>query len=81
MNRTHPHGQVTRWRGPIPAAAAVRRIDFLSKGHTIGQVVVFLPLGNRLVSWLTSQVELGGHRQIGFARDGRTRRRRTDVTD
>ncbi len=71
VNRTHPQGQVTRWRRSIPAAATVRRIDFLSKGRTIGQVVVFLPLDRQLVSWLTSRVDLGSHRQIGFARDGR----------
>ena len=71
VNGTHPHGQVARWRGSIPAAAAVRRIDFLSKGHTIGQVVVFVPLDRQLVSWLSSHADLGSHRQIGFARDGR----------
>ena len=32
-----------------PGAAAVRRIDFLSKGRTVGQVVVFLPLDRSLV--------------------------------
>jgi two-component system phosphate regulon sensor histidine kinase PhoR len=71
VNGTHPHRQVARWRGPIPAVAAVRRIDFLSKGHTIGQVVVFVPLDHQLVSSLSSHVDLAGHRQIGFARNGR----------
>jgi PAS domain S-box-containing protein len=72
VNRKHPHGQVTRWRGPIPAAAAVRRIDFLStKGRSIGQVVVFLALDHQLVGWLTRNVDLGSNRQLGFARDGR----------
>jgi two-component system phosphate regulon sensor histidine kinase PhoR len=70
VNRTHPHGQVARWHGSIPAAAAVRRIDFLSKGHTIGQVVVFLPFDHQLAGWLSSHADLGSHRQIGFARDG-----------
>ena len=44
---------LTRWRRPLPAAAAVRRVDFLSKGRTVGQVVVFLPLDRSLVGWLT----------------------------
>jgi two-component system phosphate regulon sensor histidine kinase PhoR len=70
VNGTHPHGQVTRWHGPIPATAAVRRIDFLSKGRTIGQVVVFLPLDSQIVKWLTAKAGLGGHQQIAFARGG-----------
>jgi two-component system phosphate regulon sensor histidine kinase PhoR len=61
---------VTRWHGPIPATAAVRRIDFLSKRRKIGQVVVFLPLDSQVVSLLTAKADLGGHQQIAFARRG-----------
>jgi len=66
----HPHGQVTRWHGPIPAAAAVRRIDFLSKGHTIGQVVVFLPLDSQAVERLSAGARLGRDQRIAFVRRG-----------
>ena len=69
--RMRVNGQVKRWRDPIPAAAAVRRIDFLStKGRTIGQVAVFLPLDPQLVRWLARRADLGSHRQLGFARGG-----------
>jgi two-component system phosphate regulon sensor histidine kinase PhoR len=72
VNGKHPQGQVTRWRDPIPTAAAVRSIDFLStNGRAIGRVVVFLPLDHQLVGWLSRQADLGGNRQLGFARDGR----------
>ena len=71
VNRLHPHGEIARWRGPIPATAAVRRIDFLSKGRTVGKVVVFLPLDHQLVRWLTQHSDLGDHQRIGFARAGR----------
>ncbi len=72
VNGKHPHGQVTRWHGPIPATAAVRRIDFLSKGRRIGQVVVFLPLDSQVVKLLTAKARahLGGHQQIAFAGPG-----------
>ena len=70
VNGKHPHGQVTRWHGPIPATAAVRRIDFLSKERTIGQVVVFLPLDSQVVNLLTAKADLGGHQQIAFAGTG-----------
>jgi two-component system phosphate regulon sensor histidine kinase PhoR len=70
VNSKHPHGQVTRWHGPIPATAAVRRIDFLSKGRTIGQVVVFLPLDGQFLKWLIPRADLGGPQRIAFARRG-----------
>ena len=70
VNGKHPHGQVTRWHGPIPATAAVRRIDFLSKERRIGQVVVFLPLDSQVVNLLTAKADLGGHQQIAFAGTG-----------
>ena len=72
VNGKHPHGQVTRWHGPIPATAAVRRIDFLSKRRRIGQVVVFLPLDSQVVKLLTAKARahLGGHQQIAFAGPG-----------
>jgi PAS domain S-box-containing protein len=67
----HPHGRLARWHGPLPAAAAVRKVDFLSKGRTIGRVVVFLPLDRQLVGWLTQRVDLGGREQLGLVRGGR----------
>jgi two-component system phosphate regulon sensor histidine kinase PhoR len=70
VDSKHPHGRVTRWHGPIPAAAAVRRIHFLSKGHTIGQVVVFLPLDSQVVKRLSAGARLGGDQRIAFVRRG-----------
>jgi PAS domain S-box-containing protein len=70
VDSKHPHGRVTRWHGPIPAAAAVRRIHFLSKGHTIGQVVVFLPLDSQAVERLSAGARLGGDQRIAFVRRG-----------
>src|SRR5262249_45347618 len=66
----HPRGEVTPWHGPVPAASTVRRIDFVSKGRTIGQVVVFLPLDHQLVQWLTRRAGLGSQQQIGFGSGG-----------
>jgi PAS domain S-box-containing protein len=71
VNRTHPHSRLARWRSPLPAAAAVRKVDFLSKGRTVGQVVVFLPLDRQLVGLLTRRVDLGGHQQLGLVHGGR----------
>jgi PAS domain S-box-containing protein len=61
-----PNGQVTPWRGSLPAAAAVRRVDVLSKGRRVGKVVVFLPLDSRLVGALTRGADLGD-RRLGLA--------------
>jgi two-component system phosphate regulon sensor histidine kinase PhoR len=63
-------GTIVQWHRPIPAAAAVRRVDFTSKGHTVGQVVVFLALDRGLVAWLAPRARLGSHRRLGLARDG-----------
>jgi two-component system phosphate regulon sensor histidine kinase PhoR len=65
-----PAGAVAAWHGPHPSAAAVRRVDVLSKGRTVGQVVVFVPLDRSLVAWLTGKADLGGHERLGLARDG-----------
>jgi two-component system phosphate regulon sensor histidine kinase PhoR len=70
LDGRHPSGRVVRWRGSVPAAAAVRRVDVLSKGRAVGQVVVFLPLDRQLVSWLNRNATPGGHQQLGLARDG-----------
>jgi len=68
----HPHGRLTRWHGPVPAAAAVRKVDFLSKGRVIGRVVVFVPLDHRLVAWLSRRADLDGrYQQLGLAAGGR----------
>jgi two-component system, OmpR family, phosphate regulon sensor histidine kinase PhoR len=66
-SRKHRHGDLTRWRSPVPAAAAVRTVDFLAKGRRVGRVVVFLPLDRGLARWLSRRVDLGGRRQLGLA--------------
>ena len=65
-----PGGRVVPWRRPVPAAAAARKVDFVSKGRTVGEVVVFLPLDRALVAWLTRHVQLGVHEELALARDG-----------
>jgi PAS domain S-box-containing protein len=67
----HPRSRLARWHGPVPAAAAVRKVDFLSKGRTIGQVVVFVPLDRQLVGWLSGRVDLGGRQQLGLVQGRR----------
>jgi PAS domain S-box-containing protein len=71
VDRQHPHGRLARWHGRVPAAAAIRKVDFLSKGRTIGQVVVFLSLDRQLVDWLSRRVDLGGPQQLGLVEGGR----------
>ena len=70
LDSRHPNGRLTRWHGSVPAAAAVRRVDVISKGRAAGQVVVFLPLDRQLVRWLTRRVGLDGHRRLGLAGSG-----------
>ncbi|MGZ4333257.1 MAG: sensor histidine kinase [Gaiellaceae bacterium] len=67
LSKGHPNGRVTRWRRSVPAVAAVRKVDVLSKRRTVGRVVVFLPLDRPFAKWLTQRVTLGGHRQLGLA--------------
>ena len=57
-------GDVRRWHGQLPPAAAVRKVDFLSKGRTVGRIVVFLPLNGALVSRLAKGVPLAGKEQL-----------------
>jgi two-component system phosphate regulon sensor histidine kinase PhoR len=66
--RMRPNGDLHRWRRPVPAGAAVRKVNFTSRGRTVGRVVVFVPLDSDLVARLTSKSELGSHRRLGFAR-------------
>jgi PAS domain S-box-containing protein len=66
----HPNGELKRWHRPRPAAAAVRTVDFLSKGRTVGRVVVFLPLDRSLVKWLTRPVSLRDRQELGLALAG-----------
>jgi PAS domain S-box-containing protein len=54
--------------GPVPAAAAVRKVDVRSKGRTVGEVVVFVRLDGSLVSWLSQDAGLGAHEQLALAR-------------
>jgi len=65
-----PRGELTRWRRPRPATAAVRKVDFLSKGRTVGQVVVFLPLDRSLVGWLTRHVSLRSGQELVLGHGG-----------
>jgi len=66
--RMRPNGEVVRWHGSVPAAAAVRRVKVLSQGRTVGQIVVFLPLDRSFVAWLTRKAEPGDQRRLGIAR-------------
>ena len=66
-SRKHPKRVLVRWRRSLPAAAAVRRVKVVSKGGTVGQVVVFLPLDHQLVGWLTRGLKLGAHQKLGIA--------------
>jgi PAS domain S-box-containing protein len=66
-----PDGRhLQRWRGRIPAGAAVRKVDFTSGGRTVGRVVVFVPLDSSLVDWLMRRSDLGTHRRLDIARGG-----------
>src|SRR6476469_4863659 len=69
-SKEHPQGQLTRWHGSIPAAAVVRHVDFVTKGRTVGQVVVFLALDRHLVGWLTHRAQLSDQQELGLARGG-----------
>ncbi len=71
VSGAHPHGELARWHGAISPNAAIRKVDFLSKGRTVGKVVVFAPLDRQLAGWLTQHADLGAHQQLGFVRDGR----------
>ena len=64
-------GRPTPWHGPVPSPAAVRKVDFLSKGRTIGQVIVFLPLDRHLVERLSPRANLGDQQRLGLADGGR----------
>jgi PAS domain S-box-containing protein len=68
--RMSPYGKVTRWRGPVPVAAAVRKVDFSSNGHTDGRVVVFVSLDRSFVAWLTRKVRPRVQQRIGVASSG-----------
>ncbi len=69
-SKEHPHGQLTRWPGSIPAAAVVRHVDFVTKGRTVGQVVVFLALDRHLLGWLKQRARLSDQQELGLARGG-----------
>jgi PAS domain S-box-containing protein len=64
-------GRVIPSHSPVPAAAAVRKVDFLSKGRTVGRVVVFVPLSSGLVARLTRTVRIGSREQLALAQSGR----------
>jgi PAS domain S-box-containing protein len=66
--RMLPSGEIDAWHGAVPTAAAVRRVDVRSRGRTVGEVVVFLPLNRSLVSWLTGHADLGVHQELGLVR-------------
>ncbi len=70
LDQKHPNGRLTRWRRSVPAAAVVRKVEVLSKGRRVGQVVVFLPLDRDFAKWLTRHADLGGHQQLALAGGG-----------
>jgi PAS domain S-box-containing protein len=72
VDADHPDGQVS---GPAdrPTGAAVVRsvmVDFFSRAHTTGRVVVFLPLDPQFLEWLTQNADLDGHQQLALVRGG-----------
>ena len=67
IREMRPGGGVSPWHRSVPAAAAVRNVNVFSRGRRVGQVVVFLPLDMRLVSWLTHNADLGGHQRLALA--------------
>jgi two-component system, OmpR family, phosphate regulon sensor histidine kinase PhoR len=60
----HPHGVAS-------LAAAVSTADVVSKGRTVGRVVVFVPLNNALARRLTRGAQLGGRQQLELAQGRR----------
>jgi PAS domain S-box-containing protein len=67
-----PQDRLKPWPHPVPAAAAVREVDFLSpEGDTVGRVIVFLPLDRQLVRWLTPTAGLPGEQKLGLVRGDR----------
>ena len=68
-SKEQPQGRLTRWHRPVPAAAAVREVEFVSPdGRKVGQIVVFLPLDRHLVAWLTPISGLTGDQELGLFR-------------
>ena len=68
--RMSPSGVVSRWRGPVPAAAVLRRVEVTSGGREVGRVVVFLPLDRALVASLARRTDLGARQRLGLADGG-----------
>lgn len=66
--RLDANGRSSSWSGPIPETAAVREVDVHSRGHKVGEVVVFLPLDVSLVGRLTRSAALGDHQELALAR-------------
>jgi PAS domain S-box-containing protein len=66
--RMDPNGDVRRWRGAVPATAAVREVGVLSNGRRVGEMVVFVPLGRSLVGALTRSAGVAEHQRLGLAR-------------
>jgi PAS domain S-box-containing protein len=62
-------------RGTVPAKtprdAAVRSVDVVSGGHTIGRVTAVVPFDGRLIEKLTPAGGLPGGLRLGLAVDGR----------
>jgi PAS domain S-box-containing protein len=68
--RMSPDRKIAHWHAAIPSAAARQTVDITSKGRTVGQVIVFLPLNSSLVAWLAERADLGDRRRLGIARAG-----------
>jgi two-component system phosphate regulon sensor histidine kinase PhoR len=61
-------GKLSRSPGAAPpSAVAVRKVDVLSKGHMIGQVVVFVPLNSGFVGALTRRAARGARHELAIA--------------
>jgi PAS domain S-box-containing protein len=59
-----------RSHGAAPAAAAQRKISVVSRGRTLGQVVVLVPFDRALVDHLTERAELPSGQGLGLVRAG-----------
>jgi hypothetical protein len=62
-----PEGRVTHWFAAVPREAVVKTVNVVSKGRTVGQVVVFLPLDGALVQRLTQAAHVTGRQQLALA--------------
>jgi PAS domain S-box-containing protein len=73
IQRSHADVVLTRGTAPAktPRDAAVRSVDVVTGGHTIGRVTAVVPFDGRLIERLTPAEGLPGGLRLGLAVDGR----------